>query len=30
MVAALLACMFNPLVTRLEGWRVPACCAVLP
>ena len=29
LIAALLAYMFNPLVTRLEGWRVPRTLSVL-
>jgi predicted PurR-regulated permease PerM len=29
LIAALLAYMFNPLVTRLEGWRVPRALSVL-
>ncbi len=29
LIAALLAYMFNPLVTRLEGWRVPRALTVL-
>ncbi|HJW80728.1 MAG TPA: AI-2E family transporter, partial [Acidiferrobacterales bacterium] len=29
LIAALLAYMFNPLITRLEGWRVPRALSVL-
>lgn len=29
LIAAVLAYMFNPLVTRLEGWRVPRVLAVI-
>ena len=29
LIAALLAYMFNPLITRLEGWRVPRTLSVL-
>lgn len=29
LIAALLAYMFNPVVTRLEGWRVPRALSVL-
>jgi predicted PurR-regulated permease PerM len=29
LIAALLAYMFNPLITRLEGWRVPRVLSVL-